>query len=503
MISDIGNKLTKSLDKDTKRKQGIYFTPKSIIDDIYKFVNNYININKENYKGNYNVCEPSCGSMEFITNENFNEFIKLVNIKRINCYELNDVIYNEIKNLNHINNTEIIDKIKVYNKDFLLTSSDKKYTFIFGNPPYFPLKSIEYKDKYNNLYKDYFKGKLNIYELILLHSLNKLKNNGILAFVLPIAFMSTDSVINIRKYIKDNFEILTMIENKDDFKETKYKTFSLIVRKIDNNKVVSIKDDNNNYIATIKDDNNEYIKQKVEHNKRYIYNNIFTFNSLTFNEKIKEYGEEIDINKYCYIYNGSFVWNENKNILVNIDIDNNFIVSSVGDNNNNINKHNANSKDDNYNDNNNNINSKNDNNNINIKDVNNFVVSSEGDNLNIEIDLSKLPILYYDNPNRLSYITNINKIPKNNLYDVDVIVIKRGRGNSNFIWEPRIIKYNGVNKNVFENHLIIFKPKEGYNIEDIYKFISSDGTKRYAEEYNKNGSITITNIKNNNIKIFK
>ena len=69
-FSELSKSLTKRLSKETKKDEGIYFTPKVIIKKMVDFVLN-TNFNIES------ILEPSCGSGQFIDylNEVYSGFI--------------------------------------------------------------------------------------------------------------------------------------------------------------------------------------------------------------------------------------------------------------------------------------------------------------------------------------------------------------------------------------------------------------------------------------------
>ena len=76
--------LTKQLSKEEKKKNGIYFTPPSIIAKMIKILFPY-------FKKITNILEPSCGSGEFI--QRLSHFTRF----NIDAIEYNEIIYNSIK----------------------------------------------------------------------------------------------------------------------------------------------------------------------------------------------------------------------------------------------------------------------------------------------------------------------------------------------------------------------------------------------------------------------
>ena len=99
--SQLSISLTQKLTKEEKKKNGIYFTPLSIIRKILE--------NLKEYKFNQ-ILEPACGSCEFIKHLD-NSFDNCV----IDGIELNQTIYNEIKKF-YNSNVNIIDSAKIIAK---------------------------------------------------------------------------------------------------------------------------------------------------------------------------------------------------------------------------------------------------------------------------------------------------------------------------------------------------------------------------------------------------
>ena len=261
-LSHVGMKLTKMLTREDKRKNGIYFTPTSIVNKCYELLSKHI-VSKDGL----HICEPSCGSMEFVVNEN----IKLFPNCRFTCYELNDVIYKEITESVSIKNCQL------FHGDYLKTSIDDKFNVIIGNPPYFVTKE--------KTYNEYYTGRPNIYIQFIIHSLKKLKKDGILCFVLPTTLMSSQYYEKTREYIIKEFTILELILNTDKFKDTSYDTFILVVK----NSV------------------------DIVANNKYVINGMLTPYKETFNRMLE--CKHYYLNSIGNILNGWYVWNQHKDDL--------------------------------------------------------------------------------------------------------------------------------------------------------------------------------------------
>ncbi len=201
--------LTHKLTLNEKKQNGIYFTPQTAI----KRLVDKIPIKPKN------ILEPACGS---------GEFILYFNDKNITGIELNKTIYNKIKKI--YNN--------ILNINFLKYNKYNYHDLIIGNPPYYMIKT--------NYDSDLMYGRQNIYILFIIHSMLLIKNNGIIAFIIPINFMNSSYYNKIREEIYKNWKIIDFVQyNNDIFIDTKQKVFGLIIQKNkgDNNKFVYIKND--------------------------------------------------------------------------------------------------------------------------------------------------------------------------------------------------------------------------------------------------------------------
>jgi len=153
-FSNLSKLLTKKLDINEKKKDGIYFTPLNIINIHIKLLEPFIKNIKD-------VLEPSCGSCECILKLN-NIFLNL----NITGIELNKTIFESIKDLEKDNislielNKTIFESIKDLEKDnislinanYLTHNFDKKFDLIIGNPPYFIMKKADVDNSYYNYF---------------------------------------------------------------------------------------------------------------------------------------------------------------------------------------------------------------------------------------------------------------------------------------------------------------------------------------------------------------
>jgi len=281
-FSDLSIKLTNKLSKDEKKDQGIYFTPSSIVTHFVDETLLHFDDQPEH------VLEPSCGSCEIVNCIDK----KLVN-SNIVCIEHNKTIYDEIINL------EFENDITIINMDFIKYSDDtNKYDLIIGNPPYFVCKKDDIPKEYSN----YIVGRPNIFGLFILHSLSKLKVNGILAFIIPKSFLNSSYYAPIRNYIKQTCDILNIIDYEDNkhFLETAQSTFGLIIQKKTTN--LSI---------------HHLLVSDCDYSLKINENFIFTTNSHSL-KQFFEYSTTLK-DMGLLVKTGPIVWNEKKNILTEDD----------------------------------------------------------------------------------------------------------------------------------------------------------------------------------------
>jgi hypothetical protein len=273
--------LTKSLSKPIKKAHGIYFTPQSIITRLINSSLPHLSATT-----NINILEPSCGSCEMI--KALDDLLSDVSITGV---ELNTEIYSEIAKLTFKNHVNLL------NSDFMSFNNESQYDLIIGNPPYFVCK----KDSIPTKYSEYITGRPNIFGLFIIHSLNLLIPNGILAFVIPKSFLNSAYYANIRNYIKKTCDIISIedYESVNDFIDTDQSTFGLIIKKCNKERLMN-ETTNCSYSIML--------------NSNYI----FTSNA----ELLSSYFENATtIQKMgLAVKTGTIVWNEHKHLLTSDEL---------------------------------------------------------------------------------------------------------------------------------------------------------------------------------------
>lgn len=450
-FSELSIILTKNLEKKVKQDEGIFFTPKNIIQKNIIILKELGFLNGNNL----NVLEPSMGSGEFV-----NQLLLLNNIDKITGIELNEQIYENIKNKYNS------ERVNIINENFLGYETNQKFDLIIGNPPYFVIKKeetniIKKKDnelnktqkinrvsnKACNKYKEYFEGRPNIYILFIIICLKYLKENGILSFIIPKNFLNCLYYNKLREYIYNNYTILKIVDTAKDFIDTNQETIIFIVQ---NNK------ENNNEI-----------------NKDFMLN---INNSLIFNDKnnisklkiILENSKNLK-NLNFVVSVGNVVWNQCKDILTNDKTKPRLIYNSdIKNNKLDITDFEALRK------------KKKDNN-------GNIIYNENGDVVFLEAEKK-------------------NYIKKKGGYKEPLLVINRGRGNGKYKFNYCIID---IDEEYFlENHLIVIRYNDKIEKKDliekynkIVKSLSNEKTKDFVDLYFSNNAINTKEL-NNILPIF-
>ena len=268
-FTELSRKLTKQLSKEEKKEYGIFLTPLTTIQKNIEFLSPYI-------KNEMSVLEPSCGSCHFI----FSLLEKYdLNITGV---EFNKKIFDSIAKYE-------TDKVRLYHRDFIKFGELDTYDLIIGNPPYFVMKKTDVP----SMYHKYFDGRPNIFIIFVIKSLHLLKKDGILSLVLPKSFLNCLYYNKTRKYIIENYKILTIIECSDEYLDTKQETIILVVQN----------------------------KKDVCGNTGYVlnYEGNYILGNLEIIDKLRDlYAGSTTLSQMgCRVFVGTVVWNQNKAILTN------------------------------------------------------------------------------------------------------------------------------------------------------------------------------------------
>lgn len=183
-----------------QKHTGSFYTPSSIAKFIIERVTSKLQSNV------ISMLEPSAGDGIFISEIMKNDGIKNVNLS-ITAVE---IIEEEFKKIQKIEVNSNID-LNVVNNDFLKfqQNCDKKFDLILGNPPYIKksLLSDEQSQLCTEINKAYGNTNVkNIWSSFLLSSFKLLKDDGIIALILPSEFLQVSYAKVLRDYLLDHFQ---------------------------------------------------------------------------------------------------------------------------------------------------------------------------------------------------------------------------------------------------------------------------------------------------------
>lgn len=119
------------------------------------------------------------------------------------------------------------DKAFDWKKQFSEILDNKGFDVIVGNPPWVFSRGQKYQDEIKNYFEDYLKnvglekkikgnniqsGKVNLYALFLIKSIELLNNEGYLGFIVPNTLLRSTTYNLIREYILKNTKILQIVD---------------------------------------------------------------------------------------------------------------------------------------------------------------------------------------------------------------------------------------------------------------------------------------------------
>lgn len=229
-------KYENTLDIDTKKLNGVYYTPKVVVDYIMLKTLKQHDIVKNPYP---KIIDISCGCGNFL----LEAYDVLYDMFEENIYELkgiynddywktdnihNHIISNCIYGVDIDNNAiEIlkdglrkkdedlhIDKMNLYCEDSLKYQWHIKFDYIVGNPPYVGHKSIdrEYKKYLLENYPRVYKDKSDMYFCFYEKIIELLNDKGIASVITPRYFLESPSGRSLRDFMKENIKIIEIVD---------------------------------------------------------------------------------------------------------------------------------------------------------------------------------------------------------------------------------------------------------------------------------------------------
>lgn len=217
---DISDDYEASLSESYRNKEGIYYTPQYIVEDMMQ--------DMENVEGK-SFLDPCCGSGNFII-----EAIKK-GFAPENVYGY-DTDENAIKIAK-----KRIKEISGYDSDNIICAnfleiasvSGKSFDYIYTNPPWGKKIARSEKIKYSSMYNT--GNSTDTSALFYFASLRVLKENGKIGFLLPDAFFNISSFENARKMLL-SMDIKRLIDYQKPFKGVLTKVKAFVSVNVLNNK---------------------------------------------------------------------------------------------------------------------------------------------------------------------------------------------------------------------------------------------------------------------------
>lgn len=294
------NGYEQTMNNDNKKKNGVFLT-NSI--DTVENISDVILIDSDIF--DKRILEPSCGHGIFILKLLSDIYLKYPDISLISNFIGNNIFFVDIQNDMVEKTKNNIEKLYTFlfddnykgsfngitwdftDKDLSVFSNlYNKFDYVIGNPPYITLygrrdkkvneeQRINYLKNYNQFPSSVKNGKLNLVMLFIEHSLDFLKENGKLSFIIDISFFETAYEYT-RKYLLDNTTINELQVNIKDFDVAS----GQVIIKLSKTKCINHKVQ----IIDHKTENRYFVEQSSWYNKNDEYK--FRYNSCPISKQI-------------------------------------------------------------------------------------------------------------------------------------------------------------------------------------------------------------------------
>ena len=248
-IEKLAVEYEKKLSNSHKNKEGIYYTPLHIIEDMFEGID---------FDKNLTFLDPACGTGNFIIKaiekgikpENvygFDTDENAVKITKERIYQKTGYKTDNIRNVNFL--------------DYVISSKEKrKFDLIFTNPPWGKKIKKEERLKYGKLLNA--KNSLDTTSLFLFASLRVLNDNGFLGFLVQEALFNIANFEDIRKEIL-NSNILRITDYGKAFAGLLTKAQAIILQKNNQNSLIK---------CQVKNENQFLSKEIFKKNPKTIFN---------------------------------------------------------------------------------------------------------------------------------------------------------------------------------------------------------------------------------------
>ena len=176
-----------------RKSKGAYYTPTSIVKKLIASV--FDNVDCKNKS----VLDPCCGTGNFIL-----QLPESFMAKNVYASDI-DLMSVLISRINYSKRFKVLDKSLIYKNifqcDYLDSKSSNKYDYIIGNPPWGVAFSADKRQDLRKKYKSAVGANVESYDVVVEQALGELNRDGILAFVLPEAFLNVKAHKPIRQYM--------------------------------------------------------------------------------------------------------------------------------------------------------------------------------------------------------------------------------------------------------------------------------------------------------------
>ena len=241
--------------KSKRKSQGIYYTPKYIVEFIVKeTLGEVLKKTKPKEISKIKVLDPACGSGSFLItsydkiletlakqNPQTSLFAKFDILKEnifgvdldaqaVEIAQLNLLLKvlsqkTKLPTLQHnlrVGNSLISQgdaQYKPFNfeTEFKEVSAQGGFDVIIGNPPYVRQENIkQYKSYFEKEFPNVYAGTADLFVYFFEKSMHLLKDSGYFGFIASNKFIKSGYGMNLRKYIKNNFKIISLIDKFND-----------------------------------------------------------------------------------------------------------------------------------------------------------------------------------------------------------------------------------------------------------------------------------------------
>tara|TARA_Y100000593_G_scaffold94509_1_gene193947 strand:- start:2929 stop:4194 length:1266 start_codon:yes stop_codon:yes gene_type:complete len=269
-LLEVSEQYYKDTSLEHRKKHGQYFTP----EDLKRKALSLIGPIKTNAK----VLENSCGSGEFIKS-----IMELNSSVSITAYDIDQKLVQLVK--------RSFSAVECHCQDYLLLEHSPVYDYVIGNPPYFQMTTKELKEKGYERFLDTCGGKPNIYSLFIRASIDSLKPDGRLLFVVPTSMNNGADFKKLRDYIIKTCDIENIVIcGSKDFDSALQNVMILHLRKLN-----EFETNNGKYVFT-------------KSNVKIFSDDVSSLEkSFTDGKTLEQLGFDV--------YTGNLVWNQKKEFM--------------------------------------------------------------------------------------------------------------------------------------------------------------------------------------------